>query len=43
MQSSKVTAANELIADDTVLNEPENIPETNKPEIYSSDLSLQMF
>ena len=33
MQSSKVTAANELMADDTVLNEPENIPETNKPEM----------
>ena len=33
MQSSKVTAANELMADDTVLNEPENIPETNNPEM----------
>ena len=31
MQSSKVTAANELIADETELNDPEKIPVIKRP------------
>ena len=32
IKSSNVTAARELIADDTVLKDPENIPETKSPK-----------
>merc|ERR1719150_1400433 len=32
MKSSMVTAAKELIADETVLKDPENMPEINNPD-----------
>ena len=45
IKSSNVTAASELMADDTVLKDPENIPETKRPKenIKYYTIYLKMF